>query len=687
MAATSGSMALRSRRLRTLAMAALLLGAALLAYGPALRGGLLWDDEGHVTKPELRSLAGLGRIWTHLGATQQYYPVLHTAFWIEHRLWGDATLGYHLLNVLLHVCSACLVALILRRLWSEPLADGHERRRYAGAEWVAAWIFALHPVMVESVAWIAEQKNTLSTVFYLLAVLAYLRFDERRRWSWYALALGAFVLALGTKSVTATLPGALLVVLWWRHGRLEWRRDVAPLVPWFAAGLAMGLLTSWVERRLIGAEGVEFNLHGVERGLLAGRVVWFYLGKLVWPSDMIFIYPRWNVSAAAAWQYLAPAGVAVLLGALWWVRGRARGPLAAALFFGGTLFPALGFFNVYPFVYSYVADHFQYLASLGIIVLAAGAWGWAWSNPPARPGLRHGLLALAAGGVIGTLGVLTWRQSRAYRDLSTLYRATVERNPACWMAAFNLGNLYLGEHHPDEAATWFEQALRARPDYPEAYNNLGDAQRALGRSADACASYGAALRLKPAYAEAHFNLGIMEQEAGRIAEAEADYSAALRLRPDFRAAHVYLGNLLRQSGRLEAAIPRYESALQLQPADAAVQSTLADALEATGHPAASVAHYEAALRLQPGQADTEDSLGIALAESGRLDDAVTHFERALQLRPAFPEAQNNLGSALMQAGRFGEAARHFESALQLKPDYPEARDNLRLARQRAAGLR
>ncbi|HTT57026.1 MAG TPA: hypothetical protein VMF63_07955, partial [Opitutaceae bacterium] len=455
MAAIAFSVRLPPPRLRTLAMAVLLLGAALLAYGPALRGGLLWDDEGHVTKPELRSLAGLGRIWTQIGATQQYYPVLHTAFWIEHRLWGDATPAYHLLNVLLHVCSACLVALILRRLWdggagpstslrafgSGPMGEGHERRRYAGAEWLAAWIFALHPVMVESVAWIAEQKNTLSTVFYLLAVLAYLRFDERRRWPWYALALGAFVLALGTKSVTATLPGALLVVLWWRRGRLEWRRDVAPLVPWFAAGLAMGLLTSWVERRLIGAEGVEFNLTGLERGLLAGRVVWFYLGKLVWPSDLVFIYPRWNVSAAAAWQYLAPAGVAAMLGALWSVRGRARGPLAAALFFGGTLFPALGFFNVYPFVYSYVADHFQYLASLGIIVLAAGAWGRAWSAPTARPGFRRGLLALAAAGLIATLGVLTWRQSRIYRDLPTLYRATVERNPDCWMAAFNLGNL------------------------------------------------------------------------------------------------------------------------------------------------------------------------------------------------------------------------------------------------------
>jgi len=680
-------------------MALLLLAATLAAYWPALRGGLLWDDEGHVTKPALRSLSGLGRIWTQLGATQQYYPVLHTAFWVEHRLWGDATLGYHLLNVLLHVTAACLLALILRRLWdgdartsaslrasgSGRLAEGHERRRYAGAEWLAAWIFALHPVAVESVAWIAEQKNTLSTVFYLLAVLAYLRFDGQRRWSWYLLALGGFVLALLSKSVTATLPAALLVVLWWRRGRLEWRRDVRPLVPWFVLGLAMGLLTSWVERRLIGAEGAGFNLSLLARTLLAGRVVWFYLGKLFWPADLIFIYPHWTVSTAAAWQYLAPAGVVVLVAALWWIRGRTRAPLAAALFFIGSLFPALGFFNAYPFIYSFVADHFQYLASLGFIALAAGGWGRAWAEDAAQwP--RRALLAAGAAVVVGALGVLTWHQSRMYRDLPTLYRETIARNPGCWMAEFNLANLDYSTGRLREAIPYYEQALVARPDYSEAHNNLGNVWRDLGRRDLARANYEAALRLDPANAGAWVNLGIVSYEAGDKVGAERSYQAALRLQPDLRPVHLYLGNLLREEGRLAAAIPHFEAALRLQPDDAVTQMNLADALEATGRPADAIGHYQASLKLQPAQPDTEDSLGIALAESGRLDEALTHFERALQLRPGFPEAQNNLGSALMQAGRFDEAVRHFEAALQLKPDYPAARENLRLARERAAGL-
>ena len=358
----------KPRSLRDIGAAALLFGSVLLAYLPALHGGLIIDDSGHITSARMQSLHGLWRIWFELGATTQYYPVLHSAFWIEHRLWGDAVLGYHLTNALLHAAAALLVVALVRRL-SLPGA------------WLAGFLFALHPVCVETVAWISEQKNTLSAVFYLGAALLYLDFDRTRRKSRYGLALGLFALALMSKSVTATLPVALLVILWWRRGRLEWKRDWLPLIPWLALGASGGLFTAWVERRYIGAEGADFALTAVERCLVAGRALWFYAWKMVLPANLTFIYPRWRVDAAAWWQYLFPLAALAAAAGLWLAARRRRGPLAAFLFFAVTLLPALGFLNVYPFLYSFVADHYQYLASLGIIVPAGGRarrapWGF-----------------------------------------------------------------------------------------------------------------------------------------------------------------------------------------------------------------------------------------------------------------------------------------------------------------------
>ena len=265
----------------------------LAVYYPAWHGGMLWDDDAHITRVDLRSLSGLWRIWFDVGATQQYYPAAHSAFWVFYQLWGDNTLGYHLANIVLHASSAFLVAVILRRL------------AIPGAV-LAALIFAVHPVNVESVAWMTELKNTLSGVCYLGAALMYLRFDESRERRWYALAAGLFVLALFSKTVTATLPAALLVIFWWQRGRIRWREDVVPLLPFFATGVAGGLLTSVGRARADRRRGPGVSVHARRAGLIAGRAFWFYLGKLVWPADLIFIYPRWQVSQQVAWQYAYP---------------------------------------------------------------------------------------------------------------------------------------------------------------------------------------------------------------------------------------------------------------------------------------------------------------------------------------------------------------------------------------------
>jgi tetratricopeptide (TPR) repeat protein len=538
--------------LRQVQTALWLLGATLIAYLPALNGRLLWDDDAHVTKPALQSFEGLWRIWFQLGATQQYYPLLHSAFWIEHRLWGDAVTGYHLVNVVLHAAAACLVVMIVRRL-SLPGA------------WLAGFVFALHPVCVEAVAWISEQKSTLSAVFYLGSALAYLHFDETRRRSRYLLALGLFVLALLTKTVTATLPAALLVVLWWRRGRLEWKRDVLPLLGWFPLGAAAGLFTAWVEKRFVGAEGADYTLTVAQRFLLAGRAICFYAAKLAWPVNLTFTYPRWTINPGQWWQYLFPAGVVVAVAVLCLLARRNRGPLAGFLIFSGTLFPVLGFLNVYPFRYSWVADHFQYLACLGVIVPAACALAGAAVRIPLIK--THG--AAFAAMLLVVPGVLTWRQCGMYGDAETLYRETLQRNPASYMAHVNLGNLLLERpgRLPDAIAE-YEAALRIRPDNAEAHNSLGAAlMRTPGRVADAIAEFETALRSKPDYAEAHNSLGsALMQTPGRSADGIAEFETALRLRPDYVEAHVNLGNaLLDIPGRRQDAIAEFETALLIQP--------------------------------------------------------------------------------------------------------------------------
>ena len=495
---------------------ALLVAVTLAAYYPAWHGGLLWDDDVHVTTPDLRSADGLRRIWLDVGATKQYYPIVHSGFWFLHAVFGDDLLGYHLVNIVLHATSAFLFAAILTRL---AVPGGI----------VAAFLFALHPVHVESVAWVTELKNTLSGVFFLASALVYLRFDVERRPAGYALAVALFVCALLSKSVTAVLPGVLLVVFWWQRGRLRWREDVLPLVPFAAAGAVSGLATAWLERVQIGAEGAAYQFTVVERCLIAGRALWFYAGKLIWPANLIFSYPRWQVSQSVWWQYLPPIGVLLVAAAAWAWRGRSRAPLASLLLFAGLLFPALGFFNVYPFVFSFVADHFAYLPSLGLIAgLAAGA-----ATVAARDA-RLGRVAPAAAGVLLiALGALTWRQSRIYRDAPTLYEATLARNPDCYLCLNNLGTLAARGGEMEEAARFYREAVRIKPDSPEAHNNLGSALAQSGKMAESLPHFEQAVRAAPNYVSARVNFGGVLFRMGRVAEAKAQFEAALRVMPDY----------------------------------------------------------------------------------------------------------------------------------------------------------
>lgn len=544
----------------------LLFLSVLVAYAPALAGGLLWDDDAHLTRPALQGWDGLRRIWFAPGATQQYYPVLHSAFWVEYGLWGEMTVGYHLVNVALHAFAACLVVLACQRL------------AIKGA-WLAGFLVALHPVNVESVAWISEQKNTLSLVFCLLAALAWLRFDERRSARDYVVALALFALALGTKTVTATLPGILLVIVWWRRGTVSWRRDVVPLLPWLALAGAAGVTTAWVERHLIGAAGAEFELGALQRVLVAARVVWHYLATFAWPAGLVFTYPRWIVDTHAPSAYAYPVAIVALTASLWMARRWSRAPLAAFLIFAGSLVPVMGFLNVYPFRYSFVADHFQYHASIALAVLVAAGIVALLDRTPSSTGRRAVLLA--TGVLLLGLGALTWRQAANYRDAETLYRATLARNPDSWMAHHNLGRLLSRKPGGlNDAIAQFEAALRLKPDHARAQYSLGVALQRAGRANEAVPHFEAAIRLEPQnfllVSNSHYLLGeILTRTPGRLDEAIGHLEEAIRRRPLIAETHNRLGEALLAADRRDAARREFGEALRLLPGYAAARENLA----------------------------------------------------------------------------------------------------------------
>jgi len=658
-------------RRRDLLLAALLLAAAFIAYLPALHGGLILDDDLHITRPELQPLGGLWRIWFDVGATQQYYPFLHTAFWIEHRLWGDAVEGYHLVNVLWHACAACLIVPIMRRL------------RLSGA-WLAAFVFALHPVCVESVAWIAEQKNTLSTFLALGAALAYLCFDDERRRPHFWLALGLFALALLSKTAVVTLPFALLALVWWRRSRLEWRRDVQPLFLWSVLGGAVGLVTLAVESRLLADIHAELTLTPVQRVLVAGRAFWFYLGKLAWPANLTFFYPRWAVDAADGWQYLFPLAAAALAAALGALAPRRRAPLAAFLCYAAMLAPVLGFLKVEWFVFSYVADHLQYLASVCLIIPLAAALA---AGAERLPGACRRLAPPAGCALLAALGILTWRQCDRYRDPVTFYRTAAEINPTSSVAHNHYGAALAAlPGKMPEAIDQFEIALRLSPNFGEIHENLGTALMAdPGRREEAIGHFETARRLRPDRISAHVKLAFaLAGIPGRLPEAIAEYQAAVRIDPKDPSLHDALGLALMQDPRrLAEAQAEFETALRINPGLADAHYHLANlVIQDPARAPEALGHFAEALRLRPDFADAHNNLGLALLGiPGRLPDAIAHFEAALRARPDFAQAENNLGTALATAGRISDAAVHFEAALRLDPGLAQARENLNQARQ------
>ena len=644
---------------RGLCFALILTAVTIFAYRPAWNGGFLWDDDFYITNNELLTAPdGLRRIWFSLDSPSQYFPLTYTTFRIEHALWGLNSTGYHWVNLLLHVTNGLLVWAVLVRL------------KVPGA-WLAGAIFALHPVQVESVAWITERKNVLMGFFFLLTLLAWIALvDEKtkRRWLFYGLALILYLLALSAKTTACTLPAALFLILWLQKKPITWKR-IFQIIPFLVLGIAMGVLAMWWERYHQGTSRAVFTfLNPMERVLVASRAVWFYLNKLVWPSNLTFIYPRWDIAPTNLLNYAWLLAGGIACGAIYFLRRYlGRSVEVAAAFFVATLSPVLGFIMLYTFRYTFVADHYQYLACIGPIALASAGL----VNLADRFNDRRALILSTALCVVALLATLTWRQAAMYGNIETLWRTTLARNPGCWMAHNNLGIVLFGKGQLDEAVAHYQTTLEMQPNFWDADYNLGTALLGKGQVDEAIFYCDKAVGMQPNDPDSQVALANALLQKGRIDDAIVHYQDAVAIRPDYFLARYGLGHAMLEKGKLDAAIDHSRAALLIQPNNPDCHTVLAIALDEKGQSADAIRHYEKALEISPQSVSALNNLAWLLATNSNtsLRNGVTAIQLAQQA-DQLSGGKNalvlrTLAAAYAEAGQFGKAIESAQTGMQL----------------------
>jgi protein O-mannosyl-transferase len=635
--------------------ALVLLLLVFLAYARVGNAGFIWDDEQHLTQnPVIIGPLGLTDIWTSASAV--YYPLVLTTFWLLHHFVGLTPLPYHVLNVAFHAASALLLWRVLVQL------------RVRGA-WLGAALWALHPVLVQSVAWITEMKNTQSALFYVLAISCFLQSRERRRNGvFYGLTIFFFVAAITSKPSTVMLPVVLALCLWWRESGFK-QRDLRSFLPLILISLAASAWTIWEQKFHSLATGAEWVQTPLQRVLISADAIWFYLLKLLWPHPLIFIYPRWTIDPSRWFAWIPLVALFVVATVLFLKRNTALRPVSFAFaYFVITLFPVLDFFDVYFFRYSFVSDHFQYLASMGPLALAGAGVIMAVEK------IRIHRLAIQTASTLAILlilGTLTFHQSANYHDLITLYQVTLAQNPKCWMAEYNLGLALKNQGQLDQAIAHYRRAVNIWPDYVEAHYNLGGAYIEKGNIDEALAEYRRAIEIRPDDADSHNNYGSALRRLNQFDQAENEYRRALSLQPQYLDARLNLGSLLLQRGRTAEAITNLETARRLQPNDAVTHVTLGLALMKNGQLGEAAAEFNRALQLAPDEVSALNSLAWLLATAGL--DSVRDGKRAVQLAERAnaltgnnnPAILHTFAAAYAEAGRFDEAMQTARRAMKL----------------------
>ncbi len=633
--------------------------AVIVPYFPASQAGFVWDDRIFLEAEAVRDVSGIWQIWFSPSVIENeshYWPFVYTTFWLEHKLWGFEPLGFHVVNIALHLANTLLVWRLMLRL------------AVPGA-WLIAAVFAVHPLHVESVAWVMERKDLLSTLFYLVAFWTYINFSKTRRSGIYLASLALFGAGMLCKSIVVTLPAVLLLWHWWSSGRVT-RRDLLRLLPFFL--VAFGIAAADVAFSRI-REPISFDYSLVERALIASHALWFYMVKLFWPLDLAIIYPHWKVDAAdpAAWQYLAGAAAVPLL--LWGIRGRVgRGPLACVLFFAVTLSPVLGFVDYGYMQYSFVAERYQYLAGLAIIILVVAmatrsAGKWKGAGRWATLGLVGFLLVL--------MGTLTWRQANIYRDVITFNSHILALNPAARFAHVNLAKGLFDLGRLDEALAAAQIAVDKGAVPAEAHTALGATLAEMKRFEEAEHHLRRAVELKPGFKTPLHNLIEMYRRQGRYEDGLETALIVLEQDPDSFVGQSSSGLMLLQLNRLEEAEVYLRRAVELNPRNGTNLQNLAEALRKQQRYEEAIGWYGKVIEVDPGLVQAYAAIADTFIRSKQFDEAVLVLKSGLD---RFTDStwraslHNLMGMAEEGREQFDTAADQYLLAYQSNPDLEEA---------------
>ncbi len=653
--------------------AALVLVTFAAFHGVLSSGFVNYDDDGYVTEnPHVRAgLRAESVAWAFTTTEQaNWHPLTWLAHMLDVQLFGLDAGKHHRTSLLLHAASAVLLFLLLVSM--------------TGALWPSAFVaalFAIHPLHVESVAWIAERKDVLSTLFWLLTLGAWLFYVESRTAGRYALVLVLYALGLMAKPMLVTLPFTLLLLDLWPLRRLTLPlreasvrlpgllREKAPL---FAMSAASCIVTFAVQRSA-GAVQTLRDFAFAERLANSALAYVAYLGRTFWPTSLAVFYPYPAHVALLTWPVAGSGVLLVGITALALLLAR-RAPYVAFgwLWYLGTLVPVIGLVQVGG---QARADRYTYVPLIGVFVIAA--WGLEEIGK-ARRSMRNGVVILAAGSIVA-LSAATRLQVAHWTNGSTLYEHALAVSSDNWLAHNNLGRVLFEGGQSERAIAHYEAALRISPGYADAHYNLGIALGRIGRRPEAIEQFLETLRLEPSHAMAHNNLGGVLSEEGRLDEAVEQYDQAMRLDPRNAEAPYNLGNLLFHAGRLDEAIEWYEQALRLRPDRAQARNNLGNALAMRGRTREAIDQYGEALKLNPGFFEVHNNLGVVLAREGKVLEAIDHYRQALRIEPGYAEAANNLGLALASQDRWPEAIENYERALRSQPRSAGAHNNLGVA--------